>query len=256
VDVATATLQDVLKDRQHGTFRSRDCYLSLPESKVFRKLIEIPSTLSEEEIMPAIRNEAASYLPTDPDAMEIDYQIIPPTSFEKPEEGIQTLAVVAVERVVIQEYIALCQAAKLRPLALDTRPAALMRALVSPTSKELVVVVSCEGDTAIVILVQQGIVWGTGSARATDDASVFATAIADEVEHVTKFYANRTGKAGTPKGIILQGSGALGPLKKALQAQTEVPVHEAKTVASTPDGCDRSYAAAIGASLYPLYALL
>jgi|GEM_PF-6606885 len=256
VEVAASSLQELLKNKQHGTFRSRDCYLSIPESFVFRKLIEIPTTLTEEEIMPAIRNEAASYLPTDPDAMEIDYQIVLPSAFEKAEEGMHTLAVVAVERVVIQEYVALCQAAKLRPMALDTRAAALMRALVSPTSKDLMVIVSCETETAVVVLVQQGIVWGTASARTSDDVELFSTAIADEIEHITKFYANRTGKAGTPKGIILQGTGTLTALKKALQSQTEAPVHEAKAVATLPDGCDRSYIAAIGGALYPLYGLL
>lgn len=256
IDAVAEGLKALLKDRSNGVFRSRDCYISLPESKVFRKILELPASLSEDELWSAINNEAASYLPGDVSAMEMDYQIIPSEYFEKPDPALRHIALVAVGKSIVQDYLAVCAAAKLRPMAVDTRPAAMARSLISPQDKDLALIVVCDKDNAVVSLVQQGIVWATGLAQCTDDIADTVASIADEVEHVHKFYANRSGKTKGAKKLILSTSGEYVALKKPLQAALDVTVQEAKYILSVPPGFDRSYAAAAGAALYPLYSLL
>ncbi len=256
IDAVVEGLKAALKDRSNGVFRSRDCYISLPESKVFRKILELPTSLSEEELWGAINNEAASYLPEDVSTMELDYQVIPPEYFEKPDPAIRHIALVAVEKSIVQDYLAICTAVKLRPIAIDTRPAAIARSLISPQDKELLLIVVCDKDNAMVSLVQGGIVWATGLAKCSDDVDETVTSIVDEVEHVNKFFANRSGKTKGAKKLILSVPSEQVALKKPLQDALDATVQEAKYIVSIPEGCDRGYATAVGAALYPLYILL
>ena len=253
--IAASLLNDVLKKNGTGTFKSRECYVSVPESAVFRKLIELPASLKEDELLSAISTDAASYLPSDPELMQIDYQVIPSSYLEKPDQAIQHLAVVAVEKAIIQEYVALCASSKLKLLAIDTQSASLARALISPRDTALRLLVSIESEVATVSLVQHGLVWATGQARVTEDASVTASGIIDEIEHITKFYTNRSGKTSVPKDVLLRAD-SFAAMKKALKQRGDYQAHEANLIVSNQIECKSSFAGAIGSGVYPLYNLL
>jgi hypothetical protein len=166
------------------------------------------------------------------------------------------VSVVAVDKQVIQEIIALCSHSKLQPTSIDTRPAAIARAVVPPKEQGVVTVVEWHGGEAMLAVVENGVVWTTGVTKAGEDSVVAATAIADELEHAVKFFMNRTGSsASKPDIYVVSSHPEAGALRKQLEKYVdgEAKVIEGVSVVPLPSGCDSRFAAALGAAMYPLY---
>lgn len=245
-------LQTALREPVEGKLTLREAYVSLPESKVFRKIIELPHATLPEELRQKIGEEIASFLPGELDTMEFDFQFLPPSFFAKPDPEIRHVAVVATEKRIVQDILALTNEAKLRLKALDTAAAALARSLLAPDDAEPALVIAAETNQINVALIQQAYVWATGVVRgsAAEDPTGLAVAVADEIAHVTKFYANRSGVSKLPKRILL-ASGFPADFKKKLGEEVDGVIKEGKTVIELKAGLDA--AVVLGAALYSLY---
>lgn len=250
-----AAVRTALKEPSEGRLAVRDAYLSLPESKVFRKIVEIPANLPPEEWRAKVMEGIESFLPGEPDSMEMDFQIMPTSFFAKADPQVSYAAAVAVEKRIVQDLVAVLTEIKLEPKGIDTVPAALARAALAPSDMEPAVLIASEADQIIVTLVQRGFVWATGSVRggAAEDPMGLAVAVADEVAHITKFYANRSGMTKLPKRTLLVSSFPT-EFKKKLGEELDNTVKEGKPVLELAAGLDAMVA--LGAALYPLYQLI
>jgi hypothetical protein len=294
LDVITvgAKLEEALSLAKPKRITTRDAYLMVPEDKVFRKILEIPASVTDAELGTVVRSEVASYLPSDIESMEIDYQVLPrranqiaisakeaaKESKEKKRAATEDkdekegkveekpagqpplyVSVVAVDKQVVQEAIALCAHTKLQPVSIDTRPAAIARAVVSPKDVGVAIVVEWHGGEAMVAVVERGVVWATGMTKAGEDTEVAASAIADEIEHAVKFFMNRTGSASQiPQAYLVSSHPSAPELRKDLEKvmDSDTKVVEGVPVVPFSAGGDARYSAALGAALYSLYATL
>lgn len=116
----------------------KEVAVSLPESKIFTRVIYDLPYLTDEELGQAIRYAAEEFVPMPIGAVNLNYQII----FRSPKKGPDSrtvVFVVATPKVVIDKYLKVLQRADLRPAAIETELLAVNRALVgnnpySPTT--------------------------------------------------------------------------------------------------------------------------
>lgn len=280
-------LDEALATAKPKRITTRDAYLSVPEDKVFRKILEIPASVTDAELAGVVRSEVSSYLPSELDTMEIDFQVLPrranqtstperePKEKKREEKGSKDekeekeekvaaqpplyVSVVAVDKQVVHEIIALCEHAKLRPVSIDTRPAAISRAVVPPKDQNVAIVVEWHGGEAMVAVVERGVVWVTGMTKAGEDTDVAASAIADEIEHAVKFFTNRTGSSTSiSQAYVVSANPDAAELRKNLEKlmDGDIAVVEGVPVVALPGTSDTRYAAALGAALYSLYSTL
>ncbi len=283
-------LDEALTAAKPKRITTRDAYLSVPEDKVFRKILEIPASVTDAELAGVVRSEVSSYLPSELDTMEIDFQVLPrranqatqperdPKEKKREDKGDKDekedkedkeekapaqpplyVSVVAVDKQVVHEIIALCEHAKLRPVSIDTRPAAISRAVVPPKDQNVAIVVEWHGGEAMVAVVERGVVWVTGMTKAGEDTDVAASAIADEIEHAVKFFTNRTGSSTSiSQAYVVSANPEAAELRKKLEKlmDSDIAVVEGVPVVPLPGGSDARYSAALGAALYSLYSTL
>ena len=254
LDVLTIAphLKELLANKGGRRFGSKELYVSISEELVFRKILELPAHVTEDELGLVVRTEVASFLPEDISTMELDYQVMP-RGADNPEGPGLHVSVVAVSKQIVSDYLALARNVKLKLRAVDTRPAALARATVPATEKNEVLIIELSERGGLVAVVQQGLVWATGLAKFGADVEAGTSAVIDELDHVVKFYANRTGTVSSIKTVYLIAPEALrADFHKALSAQLQ----DAYTLV-VPDTLgiidDVLYAGALGSALYPVY---
>lgn len=107
--------------------------LSLPESQVFSRVIEIPP-LSEAELKSAIKWEAEQYIPIPLEETYLDYQIIKSPSKGVAEE--MEVFLVAAPKNLIEKYLKIVRMIGLQPLAIETELISVCRALVGKAKEE------------------------------------------------------------------------------------------------------------------------
>lgn len=224
------------------------------------------------EMEQVIRTQAASYLPDSLDAVELDYQILN-RSVTK-DQPIDEVMVVAVGKRVIEDYRQVFEAAKLSLRAIDPKPSSAGRAIVSPQETEPVLIVDIGSEMSSISVYGNHRVWVTGTVNM--GASLFlgedgqvdeeklpttvkrmTASLTDELDHVVKFFANRTSQHSELKEARITGRGAsVAGLVEALGAELELKVVAARPVVAMPEVLDSRYYGALGSALYPLHELL
>lgn len=108
---------------------------ALPETFVFSKTIRIPK-MSQTELQTAAPAEAAQYLPIPIADVYIDYQIL----LAHPDEPLMDILIAAAPKRLVDDYVDMAKMADLELAALETKPIAVGRALISDKSTEGIVV--------------------------------------------------------------------------------------------------------------------
>ncbi|OGD94072.1 hypothetical protein A2697_03645 [Candidatus Curtissbacteria bacterium RIFCSPHIGHO2_01_FULL_41_44] len=124
------------------------CAVSLIESQVVSRLIELPN-LTDKELFAAIHWEAEQYIPLPITDVNLQYKIV-----SRPEGsagGKLNVLLVAVPKRVIEKYLNVVRNAKLRPQALETESAALTRALTRPGDPATIIVSMGAVSTELVV---------------------------------------------------------------------------------------------------------
>jgi type IV pilus assembly protein PilM len=271
LEEASKALKTALSTALPHRITATDAYISLNESAVFRKILEVPKGVSPEDLNSVIRAAVVEYLPDELDTLELDYQPLGTTS-----DGELQVMVVATSKKTIEQYLALGKAAGLTVRAVDPKPSALVRAVVGPKHAEPLLVVDIGSEMSSAFLVAQGSIWVAGTVnlggnivkdpatgaidetKRVEKLSRLVTGLADELEHVVKFYANRAaGSAPTIREVRIVGGGSIiEGIDTVLQKETGYDVSFARPGVAVPDGCDRRFYAALGSAMYPLYDLL
>lgn len=103
-----AALAQVVKKLITDTkISTRDVAISLPESKVYTRLISLP-LLTDEEVTSAIAWQAEPYIPIPVSEASLDYQIVSRTEPQGNASGKTDVLLVAAPKVLIKKYLDLC----------------------------------------------------------------------------------------------------------------------------------------------------
>lgn len=107
--------------------RDKRAILSIPESKVYSKVISMPS-MSEAELESAVKWEAEQFVPVPVAEVEIDYQVVKQT--EKHKQGEQMLVyLVAAPKKLLQAMVDFVVSMGIEPIAIESEMVAVARSL-------------------------------------------------------------------------------------------------------------------------------
>ncbi|HSI21002.1 MAG TPA: pilus assembly protein PilM [Verrucomicrobiae bacterium] len=270
-EVAKA-LKEALKSATPHAVKTKEAYVTVGESSVFRKILEIPRNVKDSELDAVVRSAIVEFLPDDLDNLELDYQ---PLATPQDTEH-QQMMVVAVSKKSIEQYLNLCELAGLTVRAIEPRPSALLRSAIGPKLREPIVVIDVGSEISTLALCADQSVWVASAVTAGSNMLVDSATgqvdedkraektkrlvgmLTDELDHVVKFYTNRASfSAAAVKEVRLCGKGSLiEGLDAALAAACDIKVTYAKPIVELPSGFDRRYMGALGSALYPMYELL
>lgn len=158
--------------------KSKEVHLALPESRVFTRVIDVPS-LSQRELASAIRWEAEQYIPLPLDQVNLDFTILrdaKATGTNKME-----VLLVAAPKTLVDNYLGILELAELTPVAAETDIIATTRALIrSVPNVRSVMIVSLGALTTDVAIVRNGTLTFTRSLSAGGDA--FTRSVAQSLD--------------------------------------------------------------------------
>jgi len=263
-------IADAIQQAMHSALphpiRTTEAYASIAEGIVFRKILEVPGTVTPEEMGNVVRAEAVEYLPDDIANLEVDYQVLGALPGD-----LQQVMVVAVNKRLVENYLNIGSLAKLKIQAIDPKPSAVGRAAVRPQETQPVILVDIGAEMTSISIYAQHAVWVTGSVnmgsdlirnpetgemdpKKEDKIERLVDSVVDELTHVMKFYQNRASQEQEFKEVRLSGGGSLiDGVLEAIQKQVKQKVVQADMVLPMPEGADRRFAGALGCALYPYY---
>jgi len=124
-------IQEAVKKSSPGKIRTKKVFCSLPESKVFLRLISVPS-LKEEEAAEAIKWEMEANIPLPIDQVYYDWQFVDGRVGEK-----QNVLTVATEKKIVDDLMEVFKEAGLEVYGLEVESTASARSLVAQKEKEV-----------------------------------------------------------------------------------------------------------------------
>lgn len=261
-------LREAMRSAAPKPITANIAYSAVSESLVFRKVLDLPVLPTEDELVDAMHMEVIQYLPNPIEDMELDYQKLGVST----EGNTQQIMVVAVNRKIIQDYLAVFDAAKMTVRAIGDKPAALARAVISPKEEDAIVMVDIGSEICTVSLYEEGIIRVTGSlniggniirnsqSHEVDEEKLaehikrLANGVIDEVEDVVKFFTNRTVHQKKVKEIRVTGGGSMiAGVPEAIAKATDFKVVTGESIIALPPFCDRRFLGALGCALYPMH---
>lgn len=168
----------IKKLHQETRIATKNAATTLPEDKVFTKIVTFPR-LSEDELKSAIKWEAEQYVPIPLEEVTLDYQIVG-TIKEGAVEKIEVL-LVAAPKSLIEKVIKVLKVAGLTPVALETEILALARSLAPPDS-ETSLLVDLGARATDIAIVERGQVVFTRSIPTAGEALTRAVASGLDME--------------------------------------------------------------------------
>ncbi len=113
--------------------------ISLPESKIFTRVIEMPA-ISDDELSSALKWEAEQYIPLALDEVNLDWQVL-----ERPAKSMSdskmTVLLGAAPKTIIEKYVRLAEISGLTLVSLEPETIALSRSLISGPQKLLTTII-------------------------------------------------------------------------------------------------------------------
>jgi type IV pilus assembly protein PilM len=142
-------LKQALDKPQYGRVDTNYAVVSLPESKSFVRVIQIPK-MSESEAESAVPYEAENFIPMPIDQVYLDWQKVGES------EDKMNVLMIASPKEFADKYLEILDKAGVRPTALEVESQSCHRALVSPTAKETVLLVDIADLRTSLIMVEDG----------------------------------------------------------------------------------------------------
>ena len=180
-------IQEVLN--QAG-IRTKEAILSVPESKVFVHIFQMPDNLKKERLKNAIRNEIEKTLPLEPSKICWDYQIIS----RDLENNQQLILFVGTLKEIVSDYTEVLSKAGVKIIALEIESLALGRSLLKEFKPKKGIVIVDIGARITNISIFDKYVILKESAIVSVAGSRFTRAIADKLgvssEKAEKFKRN------------------------------------------------------------------
>lgn len=246
---------------------------ALPENFVFSKTIQVPK-MTVKELMTAIPNEAAQYLPVPLESVYVDFQILT----DHPEENLMDVLIAATPKKLVDDYVEMARLAGFKLLALETKPIAVGRAIIPDKSREGIVIVHIGTELTRISI------WDKGKIRLITTAEVGKNKIIetistlsgkiekidkinvesddknqlkitfqpmiDEILESVRYYQNRGYKPSKISKILICGSGGLVKgVDKLIGDELKIKSEIATTKIKTSIPIESNYMTAFGLAL-------
>ncbi len=150
-DIKTFTylLKQNLEQPQFGQVKGHFVVASLPESKSFVRVIQIPK-MSNVEAEKAIPFEAENFIPLPVDQVYLDWQKIGDVGDK------MSILIIATPKVFVDTFLSALDKVGLKTVALEVESQSCHRALVSKESSETMLIVDLDAFRSSLIMVDQG----------------------------------------------------------------------------------------------------
>ncbi len=106
--------------------RVKNVAMALPASAVITKKISVPAGMQESDLEMQVETEANQYIPFSLDEVNLDFQVIGPSSVSAEEEEVM---IAAARKETVNDRVAVCENAGLKPLVMDVESFATQAAL-------------------------------------------------------------------------------------------------------------------------------
>lgn len=148
-EVLSALIQKTVEAPTFGHVSTKRVAITLPESKSFVRIIEIPK-MADSEIDNAVLFEAESYVPMPMDQVYYDWRIL-----NNANDKI-SLLLVASPKEAVDSYSDVLERAGLQIVAIEVESQSLVRALIPDQSTETSLIVDIDAVKTNLIMVEQG----------------------------------------------------------------------------------------------------
>jgi type IV pilus assembly protein PilM len=143
-------LKQALQKPQFGRIDTNYVVASLPESKSFVRVIQIPH-MSDSEAESAVPYEAESFIPLPIDQVYLDWQKIGGGTEDK-----MNILMIASPKDFVDKYLDVLDSVNLKPVALEVESQSCHRAVIADKSDETVLLVDMESYRSSLIMVEEG----------------------------------------------------------------------------------------------------
>ncbi|MDB4939607.1 MAG: pilM [Candidatus Doudnabacteria bacterium] len=163
-DLLTNHLKAMLQHVNFGKLRGNQIVASIPESKAFVRVLQIPK-MSEEQAVNAVPFEAEQYIPIPLDQAYLDWQII-----GERDEKLDVL-VTAAPKDYIDTLLRIFKAVGFRPVSFEVESAACTRALISAEMRaKNVLILDMDTLRSSLVVVEKGNLQFTSTVPIAGDA--------------------------------------------------------------------------------------
>lgn len=128
-DILAKNITEVLRQAKPKPIEAKECILSLPESKVYTHIFNLPVNLDQEQIKNSLPYEAEKIIPFSTDQVYFDFKII------NKDDKWQQVFYTATEYHIIEAYQKVLSQVGLEPVAFDLESISLARSLISKNEK-------------------------------------------------------------------------------------------------------------------------
>ena len=132
-----------------------DVRLSLPETVVSTKLIELP-VLSDAELASAIGWQAEQHIPIPPDQLSLQYQVLYRPAKDKQNEEKMRVLLVGTHKDIVEKYTNVFLSLGIEPKLLETQMLSVLRALDMTAEEPPTLVVQMGASSTQMAMVYQG----------------------------------------------------------------------------------------------------
>jgi type IV pilus assembly protein PilM len=142
-------LRKAMEKPQMGRFSTNYAVLSLPESKSFVRVIQIP-LMSEAEAENAVPYEAENFIPMPIDQVYLDWQKLDETGDK------MNILIIASPKDFVDKYLSAIDQAKIITASLEVESQSCLRALIPKGFKETALIVNMNASKSNLIMVEKG----------------------------------------------------------------------------------------------------
>ncbi|MBL8030437.1 MAG: type IV pilus assembly protein PilM [Candidatus Doudnabacteria bacterium] len=142
-------LKQALDKPQFGRFDTHYINVSLPESKSFLRVIQIPK-MSDAEAEAAVPYEAESFIPMPVEQVYLDWQKINEAGDK------QNILIIATPREYVDKYLEALDTGGLTASALEAESQSLCRSLIAWNSTETSLIVDIDANRSNLVMVESG----------------------------------------------------------------------------------------------------
>lgn len=186
-DLLTEAINQLIAHPAVGAFTTKLAAVTIPESKSFVRVIQIP-VMVESEIENAILFEVEAYIPLPIEQVYFDWQIV------RTIENHFEVLVIAAPKIFIDNYLEILHKAGLQVVAIETESQSLQRALLPQKVTETVLIVDFDTHRINMVMVVEGALQFTSSipvAEAVIADSALGN-VATEIQNIMQFHYNHS----------------------------------------------------------------
>lgn len=153
ISTVAEAVKKVVKDSKITT---KNVNMSLPESKIFTRLIEMPP-ISEEELKSALKWEAEQYIPLALEDVNMDWQVLSRPQNPTPESKMEVL-LSAAPKTLVDSFIKLADKADLIPVCIEPQTIAVVRSFTTVgVPSPITIVLDMGAEETNLIIVKDGV---------------------------------------------------------------------------------------------------